>query len=207
MLSVIIATQDDERTLLPTLAALVAGAAAGIICEVIVADGGSRDETTAIADSAGCEIMHSQESRGARLKAAGEAARAGWLMFLPPGTVLEPGWIEESRQFMSATELAARTDRQAAMFRPAAGYRPALIEALALVRLAFTGSHAAGRGLLIAKSLYAALGGHRALETPETDLARRLGRRRTVLLRTGAAMAAGAALSAVVPAQATLARG
>ncbi|MCC6778617.1 MAG: glycosyltransferase [Hyphomicrobiales bacterium] len=203
MLSVIIATRDDERTLLPTLAALVAGATAGIIREVIVADGGSRDETTTIADSAGCEIIQSQESRGARLKAAADAARAGWLMFLPPGTVLEPRWIEESRQFMSATELSARLDRQAAMFRPAASYRPALIEALVLMRLAFAGSHAAGRGLLIAKSLYASLGGHRAIETPEPDLARRLGRRRVVLLRTGAAMAASAALSAVVPAQAS----
>lgn len=38
MLSVVIATHDSERALLPTLAALVAGAAAGVVREVIVAD-------------------------------------------------------------------------------------------------------------------------------------------------------------------------
>jgi hypothetical protein len=32
MLSVVIATHDSERALLPTLAALVAGAAAGVVC-------------------------------------------------------------------------------------------------------------------------------------------------------------------------------
>lgn len=187
MLSVIIATRDDERTLLPTLAALVAGAAAGLIREVIVADGGSRDETTAIADSAGCDVILSQENRGGRLKAAAESARANWLLFLPPGTVPDPSWIEEARQFMATTELEARAQRQAAVFRPATRYRPALIEALSLMRLALAGGHAAGRGLLISKTLYGALGGHRAIEAPEPELARRLGRRRIVLLRTGAA--------------------
>ncbi|MEA2873185.1 MAG: hypothetical protein QOH67_3161, partial [Hyphomicrobiales bacterium] len=45
MFSVIVATYDSERALVPTLAALVPGATAGIVREVIVADGGSRDET------------------------------------------------------------------------------------------------------------------------------------------------------------------
>jgi glycosyltransferase involved in cell wall biosynthesis len=53
MLSVVIATHNSERALLPTLAALVSGAAAGIVREVIVADAGSRDATAAIADGAG----------------------------------------------------------------------------------------------------------------------------------------------------------
>jgi glycosyltransferase involved in cell wall biosynthesis len=191
MLSVIIATQDDERTLLPTLAALVAGAAAGIIREVIVSDCGSRDETTAIADGAGCEVMHSQASRGGRLKAAAEAARANWLLFLPPGTVPDPTWIDETRQFMATTEIEGRAERHAAVFRPASGYRPALLEALSLIRLAIAGGHGAGRGLLISKRLYDALDGHRLIEAPEGDLARRLGRRRIVLLRTGAAAMPG----------------
>src|SRR2546425_230718 len=76
MLSVVIATHDSERALLPTLAALVAGAAAGIVREVIVADAGSHDATTAIADGAGCRVLVSAQRRGARLKAAAEAARA-----------------------------------------------------------------------------------------------------------------------------------
>ena len=54
MLSVVIATHDSERVLLPTLAALVAGAAAGVVREVIIADAGSRDATGAIAPSVVC---------------------------------------------------------------------------------------------------------------------------------------------------------
>jgi hypothetical protein len=40
--------------------------------------------------------------------------------------------------------------------------------------------------MLIARSLYEALGGHRDVAEPERDLGRRLGRRRLVLLRSGA---------------------
>ena len=63
MLSVVIATQDSERALLPTLAALVAGAAAGLVREVIVADASSRDATVAIADEAGCCVPRSAHGR------------------------------------------------------------------------------------------------------------------------------------------------
>ena len=45
MLSVVIATQESERTLVPTLSALVPGVVAGMVREVIVADAGSRDAT------------------------------------------------------------------------------------------------------------------------------------------------------------------
>src|SRR5712691_12299821 len=102
MLSVVIATHDSERALLPTLAALVAGAAAGIVREVIVADAGSRDATTAIADGAGCRVLVSTQGRGARLKAAADAARATWLMNLRPGVIIDATWDDETRRFMEA---------------------------------------------------------------------------------------------------------
>ena len=82
VLSVVIATHDSERPLLPTLAALVPGAAAGAVREVIVADAGSRDATAEIADVAGCRLLVSDRPRGARLKAAAATARSGWLLFL-----------------------------------------------------------------------------------------------------------------------------
>ena len=75
MLSAIIATHESERALVPTLAALVPGATAGLLGEVIVADAGSRDATAEVADIAGCRFMVSSEPLGARLKAAA-ASRA-----------------------------------------------------------------------------------------------------------------------------------
>jgi glycosyltransferase involved in cell wall biosynthesis len=188
MLSVVIATHDSERALLPTLAALVAGALAGVVHEVIVADAGSGDATAAIADGAGCRVLTSSKARGARLKAAAAAARAPWLLFLAPGTVPDASWVEETRRFIEQAELCGRAETHAARFRPgAAASRPALAEALALLSTALWANAYAGRGLLIARTFYDALGGHRDVADPERDLARRLGRRRLVLLRCQAA--------------------
>jgi len=99
MLSVIIATHESERALVPTLAALVPGATAGLLGEVIVADGGSRDATAEVADVAGCRFMASGEPLGARLKAAAATTRTPWLMFLRAGCVPEPGWVEAADRF------------------------------------------------------------------------------------------------------------
>ncbi|HXW41182.1 MAG TPA: glycosyltransferase, partial [Xanthobacteraceae bacterium] len=69
MLSVIIATLDSERALVQTLAALVSGATAGLVSEVLVVDGGSHDDTAAVADIAGCNFTVVEGSLARRLKA------------------------------------------------------------------------------------------------------------------------------------------
>ena len=97
MLSAIIATHESERALVPTLAALVPGATAGLLGEVVVADAGSRDATAEVADIAGCRFMASNEPLGARLKAAAASTRAPWLLFLRAGCVPEAGWVERRR--------------------------------------------------------------------------------------------------------------
>jgi glycosyltransferase involved in cell wall biosynthesis len=183
MLSVVIATQENERALVPTLAPLVAGAATGLVREVIVADAGSRDATAAIADAAGCRLLTSTQPRGTRLKGAAEAALASWLLFLRPGAVLETTWADESRQFIEEAELGECARSYAAVFR-AVAFRPTLLEALALLAYALGVRPHASQALVIAKPFYDALGGHRDVEDPEHDLMRRLGRRRLVLLRT-----------------------
>ena len=100
MLSVVIATHDLERLLVRTLAALVPGATAGLITEVVVADAGSRDDTAAVADIAGCNFLVAEGSLGKRLVAAAAAARAPWLLFLRPGTILDAPWVGEARSFV-----------------------------------------------------------------------------------------------------------
>lgn len=193
MLSVVIATNESERALLPTLAALVPGAAAGAVREVIVADAGSRDQTAEVADIAGCRIIVSQAPLGERLKSAAATARAPWLMFLRPGMVPEPTWIGETVGFAQQEQRNGRESPRAAAFRLAAaqgGARRTLGEALELLRLACGGSHRPEQGLVIARGLYDALGGHRDAPDPERDLLRRLGRGRIVMLRSRAAPAA-----------------
>ena len=51
MISVVIPTLNAETGLAPTLAALVPATVQGLVREVIIADGGSRDDTAKIATS------------------------------------------------------------------------------------------------------------------------------------------------------------
>ena len=190
MLSVIIATHESERALVPTLAALVPGAAAGLLAEVVVADSGSRDATAEVADIAGCRFISSTEPIGARLKAAAASTRSPWLMFLRAGAVPQAGWIDAADRFMQATDLLNGAAR-AAVFRPPAPtdyLRPSLAEIIALLRTALGGGADPEQGLLIARRFYEAVGGHSAGDDAETALLRLLGRQRTAMLPTAVAV-------------------
>jgi glycosyltransferase involved in cell wall biosynthesis len=179
MLSIIIPTRDSERPLVPTLAALVPGATAGLISEVIIADAGSRDETAVVADIAGCNFLALAGPSGRRLRAAAAAARAPWLLFLKPGTLLDSPWISEARRFI---EQPASVQR-AAVFRRGTASPSALREAFAL--LAVWARPAPEQGLLIAKAFYQTLGGHAEhAADAERELIRRIGGRRTAVLAT-----------------------
>jgi hypothetical protein len=189
MLSVIIATNESEQSLVPTLAALVPGAMAGIVREVIVADAGSGDGTAVVADLAGCLFVVTPGPLGARLKAAAASARAPWLLFLRPGSVPDVTWVQETSRFILDAERTRRANAQAAVLRyaPAGNPRSAIAEAFALIAAALGARPRPEQGLLISKAHYETIGGHRADSTDcETDLLRRLGRRRLVLLRSSA---------------------
>ena len=188
MLSAIIATHESERTLVPTLAALVPGVTAGLLGEVIVADAGSRDATAEVADIAGCRFMTSSEPLGARLKAAAATTRAPWLMFLRAGCVPEPGWVERRRTLHRGDRPARRAAR-AAVFRPpgvADLLRPGLAELFALMRVTLGGGAKPEQGLLIARRHYDRIGGHPEGADAEAAMLRRIGRRRLAMLATGA---------------------
>jgi hypothetical protein len=123
-----------------------------------VADGGSRDATAEVADVAGCRFMRSAAPVGARLKEAAQLARAPWLLFLRPGTVPEPGWLEAIEAFMQSGD-------NAAAFRAP---RPGLFARLFARRVQ------PEQGLLITKAAYIARGGHAPGEDAEAALLRRV---------------------------------
>jgi glycosyltransferase involved in cell wall biosynthesis len=184
MLSAIIATHESERSLVPTLAALVPGAATGLIAEVVIADANSSDATAEVADIAGCRFMTSSAPVGARLRAAAASTRTPWLLFLRAGIVPQPGWIEAADRFIRATELIEGASR-AAVFRPpgvADPMRPVFAELLSLLRVALGGSPRPEQGLLIARRFYEDIGRHRDDADAEAALLKRLGRRRIAML-------------------------
>ena len=188
MLSAIIATHELERALVRTLAALVPGAVAGVISEVVVADGGSNDDTAQVADIAGCRILASDEPVGTRLKAAATSTRTPWLMFLRAGCVPEPAWVAAVDRFMQMADASDRAQR-AAVFRPsgiADLMRPGLSEILAMLRVTFGGSPKPEQGLVITRRFYDALGGHDGHAEAEAAMLRKIGRRRIAMLAAAA---------------------
>jgi hypothetical protein len=186
MLSVIIATDESERALVATLAALVPGATAGAIREVIVADKGSRDQTAEVADVAGCRLLVTPAPLAGRLRAAAAVARAGWLMFLRPGIAPDVTWIPEVMRFVEEAELAGDSQPRAAVFSPDLSQ---VIKPLARLQNLLRQRPRPEQGLLAAKRLYDSVGGHRdGAADCEADLLRRLGRKQITVLRTPAIM-------------------
>jgi hypothetical protein len=174
--------------LVPTLAALVSGAATGLLAEVVVADAGSRDATEEVADIAGCRFMASTEPLGARLKAAATSTRSLWLMFLQAGIVPQVGWTDAAESFMQTTGMLEGAAR-AAVFRPSNitdNLRPGFAEIGALLRASFGARPKPEQGLLIARRFYDAIGGHPAGADTEKALLREIGRRRLAVLPVAA---------------------
>lgn len=187
MISVIIATLNCERALLPSLAALVPAAIDGVVSEVIIADGGSRDGTACVADTAGCKFISVDGALGRRLKTAASAARAPFLLFLQPGTILDAQWTGEARRFLERPSGQSR----AAAFARAADTQAPFREAVLLLVAALGARPRPQQGLLIARKFYDALGGHsEAAADPEAELVRCIGRRRLITLPAKAFTAA-----------------
>lgn len=65
---------------------------AGPRVEIVVVDGGSRDETVLRAREAGVRVVGSSPGRGRQLQAGVEASESDVVLFLHADSRLEPGW-------------------------------------------------------------------------------------------------------------------
>jgi hypothetical protein len=184
MLSVIIPTEGDEQPTVATLAALVPGAAAGLIREVLLVDRAGTDVIERVADVAGCRFLAFEGSHAAALAAGARQARSPWLMFLHAGAVLDSGWIDETSQFI---QRVASSDRpRAGIFRYARSpyAEPRLRDGFKFVARMIAGP-SADQGLLIARDHYDRLGGYLPdARRSEARLLRQLGRSSRTLLRS-----------------------
>jgi hypothetical protein len=184
MLSVIIPTEGVEQPAVATLAALVPGAAAGIIREVLLVDRAGTGVIERVADVAGCRFLSFEGTRAAAMAAGARTSRSPWLMFLHAGAVLDSGWIEETSQFIQGVANSGRP--RAGIFRYArspyadTGFR----DSLKFVARMIAGP-SADQGLLIARDHYDRLGGYRPdSRRSEARLLRQLGRSARTTLRS-----------------------
>jgi hypothetical protein len=184
MLSVIIPTDGIEQTAVATLAALVPGAAAGVIREVLLVDRAGNGVIERVADVAGCHYFLFKGSRAAAMAEGARQARSAWLLFLHAGAVLDPGWIDETAQFTQNVSLGSRP--RAGIFRYASSPygENGLRDALKTIGRTILGP-LADQGLLIAKDHYDRLGGHAPdARHAEAQLLRKIGRSSRTLLRS-----------------------
>jgi hypothetical protein len=184
MLSVIIPTEGLEQPAVATLAALVPGAAAGMVREVLLVDRTGNGVIERVADVAGCHFLHFDGTRAAALAAGARQARSPWLMFLRAGAVLDTGWIEETTQFIQGVANSGR--QRAGVFRYA---RSPYADTRLADRFKFLARMIAGpltdQGLLIARDHYERLGGYAPdARRSEARLLRQLGRSSRTLLRS-----------------------
>ena len=179
--SVIIPTLNAAETLTGVVEQLNAAA---IVNDIVIVDAGSSDETVAIAGTAGARVIAAPRGRGIQLAAGANAASGDWLLFLHADCRLAPGWEAALADFTAAPEAHSRAGYFDFALDDAA---PAArrLERIVAWRCRVLALPYGDQGLLIARSLYHAVGGFAPLPLMEdVDLVRRLGRRR--LARIGA---------------------
>jgi rSAM/selenodomain-associated transferase 2 len=174
-LSAVIPTLNAAGSVAETLMALRNSA---LVREVIVADGGSSDETVARAASAGAHVVAAPRGRGGQLAAGAAAASGNWLLFLHADCRLEPGWESAVDAFLTASAAEDRAGYfDLALDDPAPAAR--WLERVVAWRCRALALPYGDQGLLIARTLYETVGGFAPLPLMEdVDLVRRLGRRR-----------------------------
>jgi rSAM/selenodomain-associated transferase 2 len=179
MLSLVIPTLNAAAHLRSTLAAL---APELHDAEIVVADGGSTDDTVAVAERAGARPIVAQRGRGTQLHAGAAAARGEWLLFLHADTRPLPGW----RTIVDAFAADTGNARRAAVFRLTLDDddpRARTIERAAGWRARRLALPYGDQGLLIARAFYEHLGGYPAIPIMEdVALIRRIARHRLSLL-------------------------
>lgn len=148
-ISVIIPTLNAAQRLPLCLAALGEGLASGYIRELVISDGGSTDDTLAIAQAAGAVVVTGAASRGGQLQRGAQAAQGAWLLFLHADTVLENGWtkpVNAALGTQGAYYFQLRFD--------ADGLAPWLVSGWANLRSRVLGLPYGDQGLLVDRQTY-----------------------------------------------------
>jgi rSAM/selenodomain-associated transferase 2 len=158
--------------------------------EIVLADGGSTDDTIAIAQWAGARVVSAPLGRGSQLAVGANAAAGKWLLFLHADCVPDEGWSKAAAAFTAAPDAESRAGYfDFALDDPDPSARR--LERIVAWRCRALGLPYGDQGLLISRKLYDEVGGFAPLPLMEDlDLVRRLGRQR--LARIGARCVASA---------------
>jgi len=158
--------------------------------ETIVVDGGSNDETVALAEAGGARVLRGERGRGQQLSLGAEASRSAWLLFQHADTRLTEQGAGAVERFI----LHSENQNKAACFRFRLDHDHVMarwLERWVAFRVHRFGLPYGDQGLLISRTFYMVLGGFRSIPLMEdVDLVQRIGRRRLVVLEAEAVTSA-----------------
>jgi rSAM/selenodomain-associated transferase 2 len=131
--------------------------------EIIVADGGSTDDTRAAASGADL-VLEAARGRASQMNAGASRATGTVLLFLHADCTLEDGALEEAERLARQRDVAAGCFT---MTVRAAGLLYRSIDASATARVRLTGLIYGDQGLFLRRDLFARLGGFPRLRLME----------------------------------------
>ncbi len=186
-LTVILPTLNAAPMLGPTLASLYHGVDAGLIGELVFADGGSTDGTAQIADDVGARLVNSDPGRGTQLATAARSVKTPWMLIVHADTELSVDWPRVVRHHITTSQKAGyfqlAFDSPSPAAKRTAGW--------ANLRSRLFGLPYGDQGLLISTTLYASVGGYPDIPLMEdVALVRKLRRQLVQLPATATTSAA-----------------
>lgn len=152
IISIIIPALNEEKMLGATLAGLANEP--GI--EVIVVDGGSTDQTKAVAEDYGGRVLNAAGGRARQMNTGAAQATGDILLFLHADTLLPHGFGEPVRAVLANRKIAAGAFRLA-IDGPGFGLR--FIETMANLRSRWLGLPYGDQAIFLKTALFRKLGG------------------------------------------------
>lgn len=171
-LSVVIPAVNEARALPATLAP---ARFVGCSCELIVVDGGSSDDTVAVARALGAKVFPGPQHRARQMNLGAREATGAILLFLHADTILPIGALPILRAAMADAAIvgggfARRYDSPSLVLRTTCG--------LAQWRNRLLGWHLGDQAMFVRREIFEQLGGFLEVDRFEDlDFSRRLKRR------------------------------
>ena len=171
-IAVIIPTLNAAHALPATTEALLGGLTDGLVAELVLSDGGSKDGITDVARELGATLVTGPKGRGGQIARGVASARAPWVLILHADTHLSDGWAQAARDHIENHPDKAGWFRLG--FR-ANGFAPRLVAGGANHRSRLLGLPYGDQGLLVARATLDEVGGVPGIPLMEdVALARRL---------------------------------
>ncbi|MEM1085988.1 MAG: TIGR04283 family arsenosugar biosynthesis glycosyltransferase [Verrucomicrobiota bacterium] len=124
--------------------------------EVLVADGGSKDQTVPLAKAGGARVFSGKRGRGPQMNLAAAEAKGEFLFFLHADSLPPDGYVDSIRRMLNRPEVSAGSFRLGLRGELGAA---SLIETLVDLRCRYLSWPYGDQGIFLRRSVFQSLGG------------------------------------------------